>query len=479
MYSPAEQYRLLDVARAADQLGADFVDVTDHVLMGLATLHTQGWELQHLDQPQPDPLVTLAAMASATQRINGLLSGIVIASLRPGGLLAKMGASLHALSRGRFVMGVTASWQQAEYDALGVPFERRGQVLDDNIGACRALWEAAPASFHSPTVNFDDMFCSPRPAPGERIPVWFGGKFTPRQIRRIVTLGDGWMLYGGLHMSLAEKREAIGRLRERFAAAGRDPASLDICDGVSEVGGSIELSMAEIPAMAAAGVNVFRDPPAPRSAAHADEDSCPVLEESRPPASSRTARFTRLRQAARNATAGFGRRRPAVKTARARIRIAGPSVPRSAPRPRSGLQIQDELEEHPEDDERQQPTVEQPRPGLERPRLVQPLTLQPQPDPDRRDDQPPRVRPRLPQSKRILDRQNQPHGRDHTARHRQPRRSARPEDKGREQSQPRQKDQHRPPEVPQVKPERLLQEENDPQPDQHNPHYRRRLVARW
>lgn len=258
MYSPSEQYRLLDVARAADQAGADFVDVTEHVLMGLNALRSdQGWEPHHLEQPQPEPLATLAAMAGATERIN-VLSAIVIAPLRPAGLLAKTGATLHAMSRGRFVMGVTASWQKDEYDALGVPFEQRGQVLDDNIGACRALWAGAPASFHSPTVNFDGMFCSPRPAPGERIPVWFGGKFTPRQVRRIVTLGDGWMPYGGLGMSLEQKAAAVTTLREGFVAAGRDPATLDICDGLRTVDGSVARSLEVVPAMAAAGINVVR-----------------------------------------------------------------------------------------------------------------------------------------------------------------------------------------------------------------------------
>ncbi len=258
MYAPNEQYRLLDVAHAADQAGADFVDVTEHVLMGLNALQSdQGWEPQHLEQPQPEALSTLAAMAGATQRIN-LLSAIVIAPLRPAGLLAKTGATLHALSRGRFVMGITASWQKDEYDALGVPFERRGQILDDNVGACRALWEGAPASFHSPTVNFDGMFCSPRPAPGERIRVWFGGKFTPRQIRRVVSLGDGWMPYGGLRMTVEQKADAVATLRQGFVDAGRDPATLDICDGLREVDGSLARSMEQIPALAEAGINVVR-----------------------------------------------------------------------------------------------------------------------------------------------------------------------------------------------------------------------------
>src|SRR5258708_17796871 len=122
--------------------------------MGLNTLNSgHGWELHHLEQPQPEPLSTLAAMAGATQRIN-LLSAIVIAPLRPAGLLAKTGATLHALSRGRFVMGVTTSWQKDEYDALGGPYEQRGQVPDDTIGACRALWEDAPARSRSSIVHF-------------------------------------------------------------------------------------------------------------------------------------------------------------------------------------------------------------------------------------------------------------------------------------------------------------------------------------
>ena len=258
MYAADQQYRLLEVARAADQAGVDFIDATEHVLMGLNALQSdQGWKWQHLEQPQPEVLTTLAAMAGATHRIK-LLSAIVIAPLRPAGLLAKTAATLHAISGGRFVMGVTASWQKDEYDALGVAFERRGQILDDTVGACRALWAGAPASFHSPTVNFDGMFCSPRPAPGERLPVWFGGKFTPRQIRRIVALGDGWMPYGGLRMTVEEKAAAVATLRERFVGAGRDPATLDVCDGLAEIDGSIPRSMEQIPALAAAGINIIR-----------------------------------------------------------------------------------------------------------------------------------------------------------------------------------------------------------------------------
>src|SRR5207302_9432071 len=134
-------------AKQADELGVDAIDVSEHVLMGEGALSSgKGWERHHLEMAQPEPLTTLAAMAGATRNIR-LISNIVIAPLRPAGLLAKMAATLHALSQGRFTMGVSVSWHKDEYDALNVPFEERGHILDDELRACRALWSAAPASF--------------------------------------------------------------------------------------------------------------------------------------------------------------------------------------------------------------------------------------------------------------------------------------------------------------------------------------------
>src|SRR5919108_469047 len=66
MYPPDQQARLLDVAHAADQAGVDYIETTEHVLMGLNALHAgQGWEPHHLEMPQPEVLTTLAAMVEA------------------------------------------------------------------------------------------------------------------------------------------------------------------------------------------------------------------------------------------------------------------------------------------------------------------------------------------------------------------------------------------------------------------------------
>ena len=80
---------------------------------------------------------------------------------------------------------------------MGVPFEERGARLDDTIGACRALWLQAPASFHSPSVSFEDMYCVPRPAHVDDIPIWFGSMLTQRLVRRVGQWGHGWMPFIG------------------------------------------------------------------------------------------------------------------------------------------------------------------------------------------------------------------------------------------------------------------------------------------
>ena len=260
LYPLTEQHRLIQLARQAEDAGVDDLSIPEHVLMGSHASEQDpwgSWAPEPLELPWPEPLVTLAAMAGVTQRLR-LVSGVVIAPLRPAGLLAKMAATLHVLSRGRFVMGISPSWHKDEYDALGVSFERRGQIMDDTIGACRALWSGAPASFHSPTVNFDGMTCQPRPQAGERIPVWFTGKFTPRLVRRVVALGDGWMPFGAYGMTLDQRAAAIRQLRERYTTAGRDAASLEVVDAVRVVDGSAARTMEHVPAMLAAGMSGVR-----------------------------------------------------------------------------------------------------------------------------------------------------------------------------------------------------------------------------
>jgi probable F420-dependent oxidoreductase len=159
-----------------------------------------------------------------TERVR-LATGILIAPLRPPALLAKTVATLDQLSGGRVDLGVGVGWQREEYEAEGLDFARRGQLLTDGVGACRALWEATPAAFSSPTLTFDDVFCVPKPAQ-PRLPVWFGGTLNERMLRRVVELGDGWIPIMG--STVDDIAGGATRLRKAFADAGRDPAGVSV-----------------------------------------------------------------------------------------------------------------------------------------------------------------------------------------------------------------------------------------------------------
>ena len=251
MFKDQPLRRMLDVARVADGLGFEYVCLAEHVLM-----HASASGMHPADELMPEPLTTLAAFAGATERI-GLMTGILIAPLRPAALLAKTAASLNALAGGRrLVLGVSTSWQSEEYAALNVAFDKRGQVLNEVLAGCRALWAGGPASFHGDHVNFDEMVCEPHPEHVDDIRIWFGGKFTPRLIRRVVELGHGWIPFQGYNESLAEIGTKVTRLREALVDAGREPKELDVAYWMRTRGRPLEEALDDLPAMAAAGVTV-------------------------------------------------------------------------------------------------------------------------------------------------------------------------------------------------------------------------------
>src|SRR5690349_8977397 len=136
LFQRVEMRKLLDFARMAEDLGVDGIAMSEHVLSAKDPVFPyRGGPPHRSDEPWPEPMATLAALAAVTSRVR-LISTIVIAPLRPAALLAKSAATVHALSGGRFVMGVSTSWHEEEYAALGVPFASRGARLDDLVGAC-------------------------------------------------------------------------------------------------------------------------------------------------------------------------------------------------------------------------------------------------------------------------------------------------------------------------------------------------------
>jgi probable F420-dependent oxidoreductase len=251
---------LLDVARQAEDAGLDDLAISEHVVMAhRPDKYPFGAYPHRFDEPWPEPLTTLAALAAVTRRLR-LITGIVIAPLRPPVLLAKQAATLHALSGGRFVMGVSTSWHEEEYAALGVPFAERGARLDDLLGACRALWGQQPASYSSPSISFEDLLCVPRPDHPDDIPIWIGSANTPRMRRRVVRYGQGWMPFVGPEpRPFQMMADGVRALQTALAEAGRDPAKLEVAALLLPRGRGLEQALEEdAPRFEAAGVTMLR-----------------------------------------------------------------------------------------------------------------------------------------------------------------------------------------------------------------------------
>jgi probable F420-dependent oxidoreductase len=225
---------LVRMAVEAEEAGFDAAMVSEHVVLGPGADangvpgNPRDYALPGNQDPStgwPDALTVLAAVASATSRLR-LVASSIIAPLRHPLLLAKQLATLDLLSEGRLVVQPTVSWHRPEYGALGVPFERRGELLDDHLAAWRVLWRESPASFEGRHYRFSEVFLEPKPFRPEGPPLWFGGEtMHDRLLRRVVEFGSGFNPLG------RPSDEDLDRLRSGMAAAGRDIAELEMVGG--------------------------------------------------------------------------------------------------------------------------------------------------------------------------------------------------------------------------------------------------------
>jgi probable F420-dependent oxidoreductase len=217
----------LEICRRAEAAGFESVWGGEHVVLP-DSIHSKypytedGKIPAEPDTPIPDPLIWLAFAAAAAPTLR-LGTCILIVPQRNPLVLAKELATLDQISGGRVELGLGVGWLEEEFDALGVPWARRGARNDEYVAAMRALWAGPHAEFHGEFVDFEPATCSPRPVNGN-IPVLVGGD-TDAAIRRAVRIADGYFPGEGDHERLGA---LLGRLRQAAEAADRDPASIEI-----------------------------------------------------------------------------------------------------------------------------------------------------------------------------------------------------------------------------------------------------------
>jgi probable F420-dependent oxidoreductase len=167
--------------------------------------------------------VLLSAAAGATRRVR-LLTSILVLPYHDPVLLANQTASLDVLSGGRFVLGVGAGWNTAEFDALGVPASERGARTDEHLEVLRELWRGAAVTFDGRFTRLYGARIGTAPRTPGGPPVWVGGS-SDAALRRALRRGAGWH---GTGLSPHDARDVRGRLEALADGGDRDPATLEL-----------------------------------------------------------------------------------------------------------------------------------------------------------------------------------------------------------------------------------------------------------
>jgi probable F420-dependent oxidoreductase len=203
------------IGEAVDGLGYSHLAAYDHVLGADTAVHGDIGGPYTIHDPFREPLMMFAYLAGCTTL--AFATSILIGPQRQTALLAKQAAEVDLLSGGRFRLGLGIGWNKVEYDSLGMPFEERSAVFEEQIAVLRALWT-------QPNVTVEGRFhrihaAGIAPLPVQRpIPVWIGGH-APAALRRVGRVADGWFPMvrpgGGLEA-------ALEMIHEGAAEAGRD-----------------------------------------------------------------------------------------------------------------------------------------------------------------------------------------------------------------------------------------------------------------
>lgn len=199
---------LLALAERAEALGFDSIWVGDSLLA----------------RPRHDPLTLLAAVAARTRKVE-LGTAVLLPALRNPVVLAQQVATLDRIAEGRVILGVgiASDWPatRAEFQAAGVPFEKRIGRFIEGLALARALWTGRPVDWDG-RWKVKGGVLGPTPHRPGGPPIWVAGA-VPAARERIGRHFDGWFPNSP---SVAEYPAQWAEVQTAARAAGRDPASL-------------------------------------------------------------------------------------------------------------------------------------------------------------------------------------------------------------------------------------------------------------
>jgi probable F420-dependent oxidoreductase len=207
---------ILEIARAADDLGYDGLGIPDHVV-NLETLKTpypytkDGRRRWEAFTDWPDPWVLIGAIAMVTTRVR-FVTTVYLPAMRDPYSAAKSIGTAAVLAQGRLELGVGVGWCEEEFTLMGQRFDRRGKRTDEMLQLMKELWKPGWTEFDGEFYQTPRLEMEPTPPP---IPVYVGG-LSDIALRRAAR-HDGWI---GDLITTERATERVERLRELRSANG-------------------------------------------------------------------------------------------------------------------------------------------------------------------------------------------------------------------------------------------------------------------
>jgi len=210
------------VARMVEQRGFEALLFPEHTHIPVSreTPYPAGGELPEEYARTYDPFVACTAAAAATEHLR-VGTAVCLVIERDPIVTAKAAASVDALSGGRFLFGVGAGWNVEEMRNHGTDASHRFGLMRERVEAIKAIWTQDEPAYHGRHVDFDPIWCWPKPVQKPHPPVLVGGN--GRTVGdRVLAFGDEW-----LPNRVGDEDRFIARI-EKLRRRGREEAGREI-----------------------------------------------------------------------------------------------------------------------------------------------------------------------------------------------------------------------------------------------------------
>ena len=194
------------VALKAEEIGVHSLWIPDHMLNPIKGEFA----------PSLEAWTVAVAIAEATEKVI-IAHTTLCEAFRPPAVLAKMAATLHEISNGRFWLSIGAGWYRREYEAYGLPFyehDERVRRASEAIEIIRRLWKENNVSFKGKYYQIDNGVLEPKP---ENIPIWYAG-VSEASRNLVAEKADGWLMRG---CSVEEAGKNVEDMLNRLEELGR------------------------------------------------------------------------------------------------------------------------------------------------------------------------------------------------------------------------------------------------------------------